>query len=387
MSIQGFFGKDSILLAVTLGSVKLMDDQGASLAVESGNKNTNRASLCLKVDDNDFVLCSLTPGKVDQQLLDLIIVQGEQVTFSVQGQQTIHLTGNYLYEGEGGDDEEDSEEGSEEELDTDEAELMLDDEDDESNDEDLLANIPEGIDRAKVLAYLNGEIDSDDMGSDSEEELDESRIEEIEEDEEEEEEAPKPLTKKEKKAAAAAAAAAAVTPAEPAKPLTKKEKKAAAAAEKEEAAKQDKKRAAEPAKEEPTKKQKVEEKKPKVEEKKPKQQEKKQVTKLPSGLIIEDIKVGEGANVRSGARIGMRYIGKLTNGKVFDKNVSGKPFNFRLGAGEVIKGWDQGIVGMKLGGERKLTIPAPLAYGKRGAPPQIPGNATLVFEIKLVAMK
>jgi FK506-binding nuclear protein len=77
----------------------------------------------------------------------------------------------------------------------------------------------------------------------------------------------------------------------------------------------------------------------------------------------------------------MRYIGKLTNGKVFDKNVSGKPFNFRLGAGEVIKGWDQGIVGMKLGGERKLTIPAPLAYGKRGAPPQIPGNATLVFEV------
>ncbi|KAI8340790.1 hypothetical protein BC941DRAFT_450257 [Chlamydoabsidia padenii] len=387
MSIQGFFG-----LKVAPGKTYTQIAENsfritmASLA-EVG-KNTARASLCIKVDDNDFVLCSLAPGKVDQQLLDLIIVKGEQVTFSVQGQQTIHLTGNYLYEDEGldGDDEDEDEEG---EMDSDEAELMLEDDDDEDEDdddvneedlEDFLANAPEGIDRNKVLAYLNGELDSDEMGSDSEEELDESRIQEIEEDEEEEEEqeeAPKPLTKKEKKAAAAAAAA------EPTKPLTKKEKKAAAAAaaaEKEQAAKQEKKRAADSEKEEPTKKQ-------KVEEKKPKQQEKKQVTKMANGLIIEDIKVGEGANVRSGARIGMRYIGKLTSGKVFDKNVSGKPFNFRLGAGEVIKGWDQGILGMKLGGERKLTIPAPLAYGKRGAPPQIPGNATLVFEIKLVSMK
>jgi FK506-binding nuclear protein len=83
----------------------------------------------------------------------------------------------------------------------------------------------------------------------------------------------------------------------------------------------------------------------------------------------------------------MRYIGKLTNGKVFDKNVSGKPFSFLLGRGEVIKGWDLGIAGMKAGGERKLTIPAPLAYGKRGAPPDIPKNATLVFDVKLLSMK
>ncbi|KAI9321626.1 hypothetical protein BX666DRAFT_1904055 [Dichotomocladium elegans] len=83
----------------------------------------------------------------------------------------------------------------------------------------------------------------------------------------------------------------------------------------------------------------------------------------------------------------MRYIGKLTNGKVFDKNVSGKPFSFRLGRGEVIKGWDIGVAGMKLNGERKLTIPAPLAYGRSGAPPDIGPNATLVFEIKLVAVK
>ncbi|OAD03603.1 hypothetical protein MUCCIDRAFT_134200, partial [Mucor lusitanicus CBS 277.49] len=90
---------------------------------------------------------------------------------------------------------------------------------------------------------------------------------------------------------------------------------------------------------------------------------------------------------KAGQRIGMRYIGKLTTGKVFDKNVSGKPFNFLLGRGEVIKGWDIGVAGMKVGGERKLTIPPALAYGKRGAPPDIPKNATLVFDIKLVTMK
>ena len=101
---------------------------------------------------------------------------------------------------------------------------------------------------------------------------------------------------------------------------------------------------------------------------------------MPNGLVIEDVKIGNGDVAKSGKRIGMRYIGKLTNGKVFDKNVSGRPFNFLLGRGEVIKGWDIGVAGMKVGGERKLTIPAPLAYGKAGAPPDIPRNATLVFE-------
>ena len=104
-------------------------------------------------------------------------------------------------------------------------------------------------------------------------------------------------------------------------------------------------------------------------------------------MIIEEQKVGEGEQAKSGKKVGMRYIGKLTNGKVFDKNTSGKPFFFNLGRGEVIKGWDIGVSGMKVGGERKLTIPAPLAYGKRGAPPDIPRNATLVFDVKLVALK
>ncbi|RUP46630.1 hypothetical protein BC936DRAFT_146705 [Jimgerdemannia flammicorona] len=107
---------------------------------------------------------------------------------------------------------------------------------------------------------------------------------------------------------------------------------------------------------------------------------------LPNGLVIEDIKIGTGPKAKAGKKIGMRYIGRLTNGKVFDKNVNGKPFHFNLGKGEVIKGWDIGIAGMQLGGERKLTIPATLAYGSQGSPPDIPKNATLEFEVVPAAM-
>jgi FK506-binding nuclear protein len=82
---------------------------------------------------------------------------------------------------------------------------------------------------------------------------------------------------------------------------------------------------------------------------------------LANGLIIEDVKVGTGPAAKSGKKIGMRYIGRLTTGKVFDKNTSGKPFDFNLGRGEVIKGWDLGIQGMQVGGERLLTIPSELA--------------------------
>lgn len=79
----------------------------------------------------------------------------------------------------------------------------------------------------------------------------------------------------------------------------------------------------------------------------------------------------------------MRYIGKLqSNGKVFDSNTKGKPFSFKLGKGEVIKAWDQGVLGMKIGEERRLTCPPATAYGSQGAPPDIPRNATLVFDVK-----
>ena len=101
------------------------------------------------------------------------------------------------------------------------------------------------------------------------------------------------------------------------------------------------------------------------------------------GVTIDDKKLGTGAAAKNGDRIGMRYIGKLQkDGKVFDSNKKGKPFSFKLGQGEVIKGWEVGVKGMSIGGERRLTIPAALAYGSKGAGGDIPPNATLIFDIK-----
>ncbi|KAG5635502.1 hypothetical protein H0H81_011021, partial [Sphagnurus paluster] len=96
------------------------------------------------------------------------------------------------------------------------------------------------------------------------------------------------------------------------------------------------------------------------------------------GIKILDAKVGEGPMAKKGNTVRMRYVGKLANGKVFDSNTKGKPFTFHLGKGEVIKGWDEGIVGMQVGGERRLTLPPAMAYGKKGTD-GIPKNSTLIF--------
>lgn len=104
------------------------------------------------------------------------------------------------------------------------------------------------------------------------------------------------------------------------------------------------------------------------------------------GVKIDDKKLGKGVAARSGNTVAMRYIGKLEDGKVFDSNKKGKPFSFKLGKGEVIKGWDIGVAGMAPGGERRITIPAHLAYGKK-ALPGIPGNSKLIFDVKLLEIK
>lgn len=104
----------------------------------------------------------------------------------------------------------------------------------------------------------------------------------------------------------------------------------------------------------------------------------------PKKLVIEDLEKGSGATAEAGDEIGVEYIGVLyKTGEVFDANWELEPFVFTLGAQEVIKGWDQGVEGMKVGGERKLIIPPDLAYGKEGVFPSIPANATLVFQVKL----
>ena len=110
-------------------------------------------------------------------------------------------------------------------------------------------------------------------------------------------------------------------------------------------------------------------------------------TTTASGLVIEDITTGEGEAAQKGRYVSVHYTGWLENGKKFDSSKDrNDPFQFPLGMGHVIKGWDEGVQGMQPGGVRKLTIPAELGYGARGAGGVIPPNATLIFEVELLEL-
>jgi FKBP-type peptidyl-prolyl cis-trans isomerase len=104
-------------------------------------------------------------------------------------------------------------------------------------------------------------------------------------------------------------------------------------------------------------------------------------------MQIEEIVIGTGASPKAGQEVSVHYTGWLTDGSKFDSSRDrGTPFSFHIGRGMVIKGWDQGVMSMKVGGKRKLTIPPELGYGKGGYPPVIPPNSTLVFEVELLGV-
>jgi len=109
---------------------------------------------------------------------------------------------------------------------------------------------------------------------------------------------------------------------------------------------------------------------------------------LVDGLQMEVLQEGEGNEAKVGDTVAVHYTGYLENGEVFDSNIANdQPFSFTLGAGRVIKGWDLGVLGMKVGEKRKLTIAPELAYGEQGAPGAIPPNSTLIFEVELLAIQ
>ena len=116
---------------------------------------------------------------------------------------------------------------------------------------------------------------------------------------------------------------------------------------------------------------------------------KENITKMKNGLVIEDIVIGEGEEAKDLNKVIVNYTGKLEDGSIFDSSLKQgrNPFAFTLGVGSVIKGWDLGVKGMKVGGRRKLTIPPELGYGDQGAGKIIPPGSTLVFEVDLLSVK
>ncbi|KAH6651131.1 hypothetical protein F5144DRAFT_626080 [Chaetomium tenue] len=302
----------------------------------------------------EYVVCTLDTERTYQQPIDITVGEGEKIFFSVKGTHPVYLTGNYVVPQ---DEEEDDDDGY--------------------SDDDY--EMPPGLQ----------DMDSDEM-SDELDDIDGTpRIKEIDTDEEE---APKLVQAKKSKKRAAEEEAEGLDEimAKDEKKLSKKQKKlknnqgeavAAEAKAKESAAKGDKKvQFAKNLEQGPTGPA-----KDKAENKGDKKGAAGGV-KVVQGVTVDDRKTGTGRTAKSGDKVGMRYIGKLQNGKVFDSNKKGAPFSFKIGKGEVIKGWDIGIAGMSVGGERRLTIPAHLAYGSR-AIPGIPANSTLIFDVKLLEIK
>lgn len=109
---------------------------------------------------------------------------------------------------------------------------------------------------------------------------------------------------------------------------------------------------------------------------------------LPTELVISDVVVGSGAEATPGQMVTVHYVGALPDGTVFDASTNrGEPFTFQLGAGQVIRGWDEGVAGMKVGGKRRLVIPPDMAYGNQAVGGVIPANATLLFEVELLGVQ
>ncbi|KXS20830.1 hypothetical protein M427DRAFT_119369 [Gonapodya prolifera JEL478] len=322
--------------------------------------DAGQSSLFVSVDDNEFVLCTLDTAKPQQQPLTVQFGEGENISFKALGPNPIYLTGAYLPDlaMEGFEDDEDDEE-----IDSDEAEGLEDDDEDmeEASDEEEDADM-----EAAIAAAIAGKKAAKANATKA---------------------APAKKNEKPEKAAPATQPASA-------KRTLEAEGDDSAPAKK---AKAESGAATSPAKDQKKQqpqKQHVKKEEAKKEEAAPKEEGKKEALQgtpkapkakvLPSGLAIEDVVVGDGPRAKSGKSVAVRYIGRLTSGKVFDSNTNGKPFKFTLSKGQVIKGWDLGVQGMNVGGTRKLTIPPNLAYGAKGAPPDIPPNSTLVFEVKLL---
>lgn len=322
--------------------------------------------VMLTTENITYLLCTLNKT-IPQAVLDQEFAIGDKISFATKGQGVVHLTGNVLPDGmdELGDEEEDDEE----EMDEEEgvpatngkprsakqaAKAVVakkiasgevsdgSDEDDatftESMLEESIMNGEEDDDDDDDEDGEEGEDDDDDDEEDDEDDDDDEEDDEEEEDDDDEEEEmdEQPKAKQAKLSNDSKTAAASNGNAKQAGAKQEQQKKGGA------------------------------------------------VRTLQDGLMVEDLKVGNGPEAKPGKKIAVYYEGRLkSNNKVFDSTSKGPGLKFALGRGEVIKGWDLGVAGMKVGGKRRLVIPHKLAYGTKGSPPVIPPCSTLVFEVEL----
>ncbi|KAL8997150.1 MAG: hypothetical protein Q9188_006401 [Gyalolechia gomerana] len=371
-------------------------------------------------EDNDsnmeeVVVCTLDPQKNYQQPLDLTIGEDQQAYFKVSGTHAIYLTGNYVIPADSSHNHGDSdyEGGDDYDLSPDEDELDGEDESDEldnledpritevDTDEEEAPKLVKNESAPQKGKNKRAAEDSEDGKPTT---LDDIMAKSLK---------PEPTTNGEPKlskkqmkklknnagkAVEAAVENQSVKKEEPAtkdSPSTKTDKKVQFAKDLEQGpsgiSKYSKPNAKEGAKE-PKKESKKEAKKESKAESEVQSKVNGESPKaslgpktLQGGVKVEDKKLGKGPACKKGNKVGMRYIGKLLDGKVFDANKKGAPFTFTIGTGEVIKGWDIGVVGMSIGGERRIEVPANLAYGSKSMP-GIPANSVLKFEVKLLTI-
>ncbi|KAH8359483.1 hypothetical protein KR093_006971 [Drosophila rubida] len=321
------------------------------------------AKLYITADKNKFIVATLSKN-IPQMALDLNFCKGDKIMFQTTGDASVSLIG-YLHDAEESDDEdfEDDDEYAALAEGLEKGEGAENDSDSEEGSED------EDEDDSKLAAEYSSFLEDNESGEEDESDDDEEDGDEDEEDESDEEESPK--------AKKAKISENAKKPAKAQNGVAKADKKQQQQQQQQQQkSKKDKKAAAEDKKEQ----------QPKGKEGKQQQQSGGERT-IAGGVKVQDLSGGNGPEAKTGKRVSVYYIGRLkSNNKTFDSMQKGNGFKFALGAGEVIKGWDIGVAGMKVGGKRRITCPAHMAYGARGHPPTIPPNSTLVFDVELKAV-
>eukprot|EP00163_Fabomonas_tropica_P032025 TRINITY_DN785_c0_g1_i2.p1 TRINITY_DN785_c0_g1~~TRINITY_DN785_c0_g1_i2.p1 ORF type:complete len:329 (-),score=111.95 TRINITY_DN785_c0_g1_i2:2655-3641(-) len=300
----------------------------SNAALGSHVKPGDRTSLYVKVGDTRTVLCSLRPGKVEHASISLELDAGTKVSFAVKGECAVHISGFYtepIGEESEGESDMDSDDQFEDASDSSEEDKQQQ----QKKKEKAVKHQPLTNLKRKPSNELDDDTSTKKRRSSTEDKKKKKEAEERAKEEEYKKQA-EALRKRQEKLL--------------------KEKQAAEARQKKESGGL----------------------RLNID------------MKHPSGLIYRDTKAGSGKKAQKGRPVSVHYTGRLQkNGRVFDSSRKrGKPFQFMLGKGQVIRGWDIGVEGMQVGQKRTLTIPAKLGYGARGAPPDIPGGATLVFDVE-----